>query len=352
MSTETERRELIRPDATVAYWTSGPERAPVVVLLHGATLDHHAWAPQAAALTGRYRVVVPDLRGHGESEMADEFRFGDVVADIEALLDDVATDTPLAIGGLSLGGNIAQEIVYRRPGRVDALVVADATCNTAPRHPLAAPLTVAVLSTMALTSRGRFLQRAATVTSANEDVRRYVLDANAERSPQEVLQILTSLLDHALRPDPDYRLPVPTLLLHGAQDHVGDIVTGTRAWAARDPMAEYVVVPDAGHASNLDNPAAFTDALAAFLDRVLEDIDDPHVPQARALPAPHGDAPADRPAPESSDGPTERPAEGPSRTGRPATARACRGRPNARPTGRPGRAACRMWSARSADGCV
>lgn len=311
MSTETERRELIRPDATVAYWTSGPERAPVVVLLHGATLDHHAWAPQAAALTGRYRVVLPDLRGHGESEMADEFRFGDVVADIEALLDEVATDAPLAIGGLSLGGNIAQEIVYRRPGKVDALVVADATCNTAPRHPLAAPLTVAVLSTMALTSRGRFLQRAATVTSAHEDVRRYVLDANAERSPQEVLQILTSLLDHALRPDPDYRLPVPTLLLHGAQDRVGDIVSGTRAWAGRDPMAEYVVVPDAGHASNLDNPAAFTDALAAFLDRVLEDRDDLHEAQAGALPAPRDDAPVDRPAHESSRRPADGPAVGP-----------------------------------------
>ena len=42
MSTDTERRELVRPGATIAYWVSGPEKAPVVVLLHGATLDHHA----------------------------------------------------------------------------------------------------------------------------------------------------------------------------------------------------------------------------------------------------------------------------------------------------------------------
>ena len=76
------------------------------------------------------------------------------------------------------------------------------------------------------------------------------------------------LLQTALHADRDYRLPVPTLLLHGDADRVGDIVDSTRAWAARDDRAEYVVVPDAGHASNQDNPAAFNTALLAFLDRV------------------------------------------------------------------------------------
>jgi pimeloyl-ACP methyl ester carboxylesterase len=279
MSPDTERRELIRPDATIAYWLSGPPEAPTVVLLHGATLDHHAWEPQAAQLANRYRVVAPDLRGHGQSAMADTFRFEGVVADVLALLDEVDTDAPLALVGLSLGGNVAQEIVYRAPDRVDALVVADATCNTAPRHPLAAPLTVATLSTMALTGRDRFMQRAAAVTSLREDVRRYLVDANADRSPREVVQILTSLVDDALHPDPDYRLPVPTLLLHGAKDRVGDIVAGTRAWAERDPGVDYAEIPDAGHASNQDNPDAFTAELTTFLDRVLFPAEEaPHRP--------------------------------------------------------------------------
>ena len=66
MSTDTERRELVRPDATVAYWVNGPDRAPLVVLLHGATLDHHAWDAQVEALATRYRVVVADQRGDGD----------------------------------------------------------------------------------------------------------------------------------------------------------------------------------------------------------------------------------------------------------------------------------------------
>jgi len=269
MSTHTERRELVRPGATIAYWVSGPERAPVVVLLHGATLDHHAWQPQVDKLATRYRVVVPDLRGHGESTLEGAFQFDDAVDDVVALLDEVDTGTPMVVGGLSLGGNVAQEIVHRDPDRVDALVVADSTCNTAPRHPLAAPLTIATLAAMALGNRERFMQNAAAVTSPHDDVRRYVLDVNEDRTATEVVQILASLLEDALHPEPDYRLPVPTLLLVGADDRIGDIATGAGGWAARDPMVEHVVVPGAGHASNQDNPAAFTAALVAFLDRVL-----------------------------------------------------------------------------------
>jgi len=269
MSTDTERRELVRPGATIAYWVSGPEKAPVVVLLHGATLDHHAWDVQVDDLAGRYQVVVPDLRGHGESPLSETFRFDDAVDDIAALLDEVDTGSPVVLGGLSLGGNIAQEIVHREPGRVTALVVADSTCNTAPRHPLAAPMTIASLTAMTLGGRAKFMRQAAEATSPNDDVQQYVLEANDDRTTGEVVQILASLLEHALHPEPDYRLPVPTLLLHGDGDRIGDIVDGTRDWAARDEHVEYVVVPDAGHASNQDNPEAFTAALSEFLGRVM-----------------------------------------------------------------------------------
>ena len=95
---------------------------------------------------------------------------------------------------------------------------------------------------------------------------------------------MTSLLPGALRPDQDYRLPVPALLVHGQLDQLGDIALSTRAWAQREPLAEYAVSPATGHASNLDNPAAFTAALLAFLDRVLPpgDAEQPPSPTERA----------------------------------------------------------------------
>src|SRR5918994_4766831 len=264
--TFVDRYDLVRPDATVRYWTGGAPGGPTVVLLHGATLDHQAWAPQVEALQGRFRLVVPDLRAHGES--TGSFDFEAAVQDVFALLDALPAGRVVLVG-LSLGGNLAQEVVRRNPERVSALVVADATCNTGPRHPLATSITVAALGTHAILPGNHFAQYAAQMIALDPQVQRYALDANADRPNGETVRILTSLLTGALRPEQDYRLPVPALLVHGQMDHLGDMALSTPAWARREPLAEYVVIPAAGHASNLDNPAAFTAALEAFLDRTL-----------------------------------------------------------------------------------
>jgi 3-oxoadipate enol-lactonase len=278
-----EQYELERPDARIQYWVQGDENAPTVVFLHGATLDHHAWDQQVDVLGEWYRTVTVDLRGHGLSTMEGRFEFEAAVGDVMALLHRLRA-APLALVGLSLGGNIAQEIVYRAPELVDALVVADSTCNTAPRHPLQAAWAIAALASLGMTSRESFLQRAALATAQDEAVQRYVLEVNANRSTRDAIQIITSLLASALHTDPDYRLPIPTLLLHGDGDGMGDIVEGTGAWAEREPMALYVTIPDAGHASNQDNPEVFTAELAAFLDRELA----PGRPAAGQLVQAHG----------------------------------------------------------------
>ena len=258
--------ELVRPDATIRYWTGGASGGQVVVLLHGATLDHRAWSPQVEALQDRFRLVVPDLRAHGES--TGSFDFEAALHDVLALLGEVPAGRVVLVG-LSLGGNLAQEVVRRAPERVAAIVVADATCNTGARHPLATSMTVAALSAHAMLPGDHFARYAAQMVALNPQVQRYALDANGNRSNRETVRILTSLLTGALRPEQDYRLPVPALLVHGQLDQLGDIALSTRAWAQREPLAEYVVITAAGHASNLDNPAAFTAALLAFLDRVL-----------------------------------------------------------------------------------
>jgi hypothetical protein len=59
----------------------------------------------------------------------------------------------------------------------------------------------------------------------------YALDATAHRPNRETVHISTSLLTGALRPEQDYRRPVPVLLVHGQLDHLGDIALSTRAWA-------------------------------------------------------------------------------------------------------------------------
>lgn len=254
---------------SMPIWTDGPTTAPTVVFLHGATADHCSWGPQVRALRDRFRTVTVDLRGHGSSPEVGAFDFDATVTDVVDVLDGLAR--PIALVGLSLGGAVAQEVVRRAPEAVDALVVADATCVTAPRALIEKPLATAALSGMALLPQELFQQRAARALANDEAVREELQTELQEWSSAAAVQVLIELVA-ALRPDPDYRLPVPALLLHGADDRLGDIARATRDWADRDPRAEYAVVPDAGHVSNLDNPEAFTSALRSFLDRTLPDV--------------------------------------------------------------------------------
>jgi pimeloyl-ACP methyl ester carboxylesterase len=94
--TFVDRYDLVRPDATLRYGTGGAAGGPTVVLLHGATLDHRAWAPQVEALQGRFRLVVPDLRAHGES--TGSFDFEAAVGDVFALLDALPAGRVVLVG--------------------------------------------------------------------------------------------------------------------------------------------------------------------------------------------------------------------------------------------------------------
>src|SRR5690349_2510178 len=258
---------LERPDAVIRYWTGGVSGAPTVVLLHGATLDHRSWQPQIDALHDRFRVVVTDLRGHGASTGV--FDFDAAVEDILTILK-LEVDSAVVLVGLSLGGNIAQEVVRRQPDLISGLVAADSTCNSADRLPLAAASTAAALRMHALWTRDGFARQAALASSSEPRVQDYIMEANANRSTQETLDILNCLLTSALRPDRNYPLPVPALLIHGQHDRVGDIVNDMRTWARREPGVTYAVIPNAGHTSNLDNPTVFTRLLIDFIDNLPE----------------------------------------------------------------------------------
>ena len=119
-------------------------------------------------------------------------------------------------------------------------------------------MTIASLSGLSMLGRDAFLHATANLTAQDPAVQQYVREVNRTRSTQDAVQILSSMLTGALHPDEAYRLPVPTLLMHGDNDHLGDILYSTRAWAQREPLAEYAVIPRARHASNQDNPLPST----------------------------------------------------------------------------------------------
>ena len=133
----------------------------------------------------RYWLVAPDLRAHGES--TGSFDFDAAVQDVFALLDARSIERVVLVG-LSLGGNLAQEVVRRAPERVSAIVVADAICNTGAPHPLATSLAVAALNSHATLPGAHFARYAAQMIALDPRVQRYALEDNDHRPNRETVR--------------------------------------------------------------------------------------------------------------------------------------------------------------------
>ncbi len=108
----------------LAFTDKGP--GPAVVLLHGFPLGRAMWMEQIAGIGSIYKVVAPDLRGHGDSPAPEgDYTIDGMADDVIELLDSLGLNEPVVLGGLSMGGYVALSLVVRYPERVRALMLMD-----------------------------------------------------------------------------------------------------------------------------------------------------------------------------------------------------------------------------------
>lgn len=123
----------------IHYETYGDDEAPPIVLLHDLASDLRAWLPAARYLADGYRVVLADLRGHGQSAW-DVDSAGEVepyLDDVDRLLAELEVEV-CALGGLGFGALVATHYALSRPDRVAALVLGGALARALPQTPNAA----------------------------------------------------------------------------------------------------------------------------------------------------------------------------------------------------------------------
>lgn len=242
----------------------------VVVLLHGFPLDSTLWDAQKATIGSIYRVICPDLRGHGRTEAPGGiYPIDDMADDVIELLDSLKISEPVVLGGLSMGGYVALSIAVRYRKRLRGLMLmntkagADTPEMAKSREELARHVEESgdisrVVETMLPKMFG------ATTRLRGPELVKQIQKVMSSTSPIGIVGMLRGL---AVRPDRKAdltRITLPTLVITGAEEAMIP-VEESRAMASALPNAELVVVPEAGHLTPLESPVTVNSAILRFL---------------------------------------------------------------------------------------
>ena len=268
----------------------GPAGAPVIVGVHGLGGSSLNWSAIAPLLTGRYRLLAPDLAGHGLTRSLGR---DTTVPANQALLDrfiDAVPCPPVILMGNSMGGMISLIEAGTSPGSVSALVLIDPALPFVPVRP--DPLVTALFALQATPGVGRVLSasrrrmspEAAVASVLNlccadpsavqpDVVARHVELARQRAAFSEVgrdfAAAMRSVIATAGYHGQAYRRRIrsvtcPVLLVHGSADRLVP-VSAARAAARTHPAWSVVILPGAGHVPQLEAPRQCAAAISQWL---------------------------------------------------------------------------------------
>jgi pimeloyl-ACP methyl ester carboxylesterase len=278
-ATDMDQIEVKADGLTLSCYALG--KGDPVMLLHGLGASKITWLPLLAPLGRRYRVIVPDLPGHGESEKPRREYTPRFYARVVRHLMDAFELKQSAIVGNSLGGRIALELALRSPGRVAGLALLDPSVpGLRWRYMMgftrAFPTRIGAIPFplrerwMEVLIRRLFAQpdRMPTggyLSAASEFIRIYRNPSARMASVSTLRHIVTE------RPDAFFaslrRIKQPALVIFGEQDRLVPPRLGVRL-AQHLPNSELVVLPDIGHVPQFEATEATLELLTAFLDRI------------------------------------------------------------------------------------
>jgi pimeloyl-ACP methyl ester carboxylesterase len=250
---------------------------PPLIWVHGFSCGLRSWDPQVQHFCASRHVITYDLRGFGLSEAPESaaaYSQDISVADLAALLEHLGI-ARAALGGLSMGGNIALNIALAHPGRVSALIIADTGAGSDNTEEW-----VAGAQRYAEAAERGGVEAFADLACANPLFARYI-----EQGPDRERFIRSCLMTHRARGiahtarevlskrptiyslEAKLReLHIPTLLIVG--EHDTPCVKVHEFMARTIPGARSVVLAGIGHLSNLEAPEAFNAQVRQFLDEV------------------------------------------------------------------------------------
>ena len=241
-----------------------------VIMMHGIGGNRLNWTDQIAAFSPRFHAAAWDARGYGDSDDYEgPLNFHDYADDVVRVLDHFGVRKAHVVG-LSMGGRIAMDFAARHAERLKTLVLCDTHKGFAlmPEDRKAA----FIASRKAPLLAGKEpkdiagpVARTLVGPKASEEAYERLVDSMCRLHKESYIKSIEA----SVRMDPRSDLAnikVPTLVIAGADDRLTppDVA---RELASEIPGAELVIVPDAGHLVNIEQPEPFNAALLAFLGR-------------------------------------------------------------------------------------
>ena len=241
---------------------------PAVVLIHGYPFNRSMWAEQVSALADSYRVVTLDLRGHGESESSTGASTMKLMAqDVAALMDELQIDRAV-IGGLSMGGYVTLAFYQLFAERVEKLLLADTRAQAdteeakATRGDQVQQIQADGMTGIVNGMLPKLLSPE-TVSKQPEIVKR-VRDMMMHTSPEGAIGALRGMAEREDQTERLSQINVPALIVVGKEDPITP-VADSQKMHERIAGSQLVVIENASHVSNIEQPEQFNRALREFL---------------------------------------------------------------------------------------
>lgn len=256
---------FVQVNGQAIYFEDSGGAGPVLVFSHGLLMDSSMFAPQVAVLKARYRCIVWDERGHGQSAtgVCAPFSYYDSADDLAALLAQLGIKQAVLVG-MSQGGYLSLRCALTHPEIVLALILIDT--QALPEDPAKMPLYQAMLQDWV--ANGLSEQSAATIEHIILGQQWPGAAAWREKwkkvAPADLLQSFQTLGTRDDISGRIGRIAVPALVIHGDNDRAIELPRA-KAMADALPNAQIVVVPGAGHASNLTHAHIVNPAIESFL---------------------------------------------------------------------------------------
>src|SRR5215472_6903603 len=248
--------KLNRDGVSLYYEIHGT--GPTILLSHGYSATVQMWREQVEPISRHYQLILWDMRGHGQTDSPDDaaaYSEQATVEDMAALLD-VAGAGQAIVGGLSLGGYMSLAFHLAHPERVRALLLFDTGPGFKNDEARDAWNQRALETAKAFETDGLASLRSKSREMAMSTHRSATGLARAARGmlAQHDARVIKSLPE----------IKVPALIIVGGDD--APFLASADYMAARIPNADKIVIPHAGHASNLDQPEIFNREVARFLE--------------------------------------------------------------------------------------